>query len=131
VVERCPAILLLCLSIAGSASPAAAAGGPRVTYAGPAGNVTGPVTLTAKASGNGARIAAVTFVVDGAPRGSDTSAPFPLGLNPALVRGGRHTDRVVAGVRSAADRAPDGAGRASAGARPAAGPGEPLPPAGV
>ena len=96
MVKSWPAILLLCLSIAGSASPAAAAGGPRVTYAGPTGNVTGPVTLTAKATGNGGRIAAVTFMVDGAPRGSDTTAPYSLGLNPALVRGGRHTVRVVA-----------------------------------
>ena len=96
MVKSCPAILLLCLSIVGSASPAAAAGGPRVTYTGPTGNVTGPVTLTAKAKGNGARIAAVTFVVDGAPRGSDTTAPYSLGLNPALVRRGRHTVRVVA-----------------------------------
>jgi Periplasmic copper-binding protein (NosD)/Bacterial Ig domain len=96
VVKRWPASILLCLSIAGSASPGAAAGGPRVTYAGPTGNVTGPVTLTAKANGNGARIVAVTFVVDGAPRGSDTTAPYSLGLNPALVRGGRHTVRVVA-----------------------------------
>jgi hypothetical protein len=96
VVKNWPATLLLCLSIAGSASPAAAAGGPRVTYDGPTGNVTGPVTLTAKANGSGARIVAVTFVVDGAPRGSDTTAPYSLGLNPALVRGGRHTVRVAA-----------------------------------
>jgi len=96
VVKNWPATFLLCLSIGGSASPAAAAGGPRVTYDGPTGNVTGPVTLTAKTNGNGARIAAVTFVVDGAPRGSDTTAPYSLGLNPALVRGGRHTVRVVA-----------------------------------
>jgi parallel beta-helix repeat protein len=96
VVKNWPATFLLCLSIGGSASPAAAAGGPRVTYDGPTGSVTGPVTLTAKANGNGARIAAVTFVVDGAPRGSDTTAPYSLGLNPALVRGGRHTVRVVA-----------------------------------
>ncbi|HEX6680926.1 MAG TPA: right-handed parallel beta-helix repeat-containing protein [Gaiellaceae bacterium] len=96
VVKSWPAILLLCLSITGSASPAAAAGGPRVTYAGPTGNVSGPVTLTAKANGNGARIVAVTFVVDGVPRGSDTTPPYSLGLNPALIRGGRHTVRVVA-----------------------------------
>ena len=96
MVKNWPATLLLCLSIAGSASPAAAAGGPRVTYDGPTGNVTGPVTLTAKANGSGARIVAVTFVVDGAPRGSDTTAPYSLGLNPALVRGGRHTVRVAA-----------------------------------
>ena len=96
VVKRWPASILLCLSIAGSASAGVAAGGPRVTYDGPTGNVTGPLTLTAEAKGNGARIAAVTFVVDGAPRGSDTTAPYSLGLNPALVRGGRHTVRVVA-----------------------------------
>jgi parallel beta-helix repeat protein len=84
------------LSIAGSASPAAAAGGPRVTYDGPTGNVTGPVTLTAEAHDPGARVVAVTFVVDRAPRGSDTTAPYSLGLNPALFRPGRHTVRVVA-----------------------------------
>ena len=46
VVKRWPASILLCLSIAGSASAGVAAGGPRVTYDGPTENVTGPVTLT-------------------------------------------------------------------------------------
>jgi len=96
VVKSWAASLLLCLSIAGSASAGAPSGGPRVTYGGPTGNVNGPVTLTAEAHDAGARIAAVTFVVDGAPRGSDTSAPYSLGLNPALIRSGRHTVRVVA-----------------------------------
>jgi copper-binding protein NosD/Big-like domain-containing protein len=96
VVKWWAASLLLSLSIAGSASPAAASGGPRVTYDGPTGTVAGPVALTAEVHGDGARIAAVTFVVDGAPRGSDTTAPYSLGLNPALIRSGRHTVRVVA-----------------------------------
>jgi parallel beta-helix repeat protein len=96
VVKWWPASLLVCLWVAGSASSAAAAGGPRVTYDGPTGNVAGPVTLTAEARDYGARIAAVTFVVDGAPRGSDTTSPYSLGLNPALIRAGRHTVRAVA-----------------------------------
>lgn len=96
MVKFWAASLLLCLSIAGSASAGAPSGGPRVTYEGPTGNVDGPITLAAKAHDPGARIAAVTFVVDGAPRGSDTTAPYSLGLNPALIRSGRHTVRVVA-----------------------------------
>lgn len=96
MVKWCSASLVLCLSIAGSVATAAVSGGPRVSYGGPTGRVTGPVTLIAKAHGDGARIAAVTFLVDGAPRGSDTTAPYALTLNPALVRRGRHTVRVVA-----------------------------------
>jgi parallel beta-helix repeat protein len=96
VVKWCSASLVLCLSIAGSASAAAASGGPRVTYGGPTGHVSGPVRLIAEAHGAGARIAAVTFLVDGAPHGSDTTAPYSLTLNPSLVRRGRHTVRVVA-----------------------------------
>jgi hypothetical protein len=96
VVKWCSASLVFCLSIAGSASVTAAAGGPRVTYDGPTGEVRGPVRLIARAHGGGARIAAVTFLVDGAPRGSDTTAPYALTLEPALVRRGRHTIRVVA-----------------------------------
>ncbi|MGZ4332857.1 MAG: right-handed parallel beta-helix repeat-containing protein [Gaiellaceae bacterium] len=58
--------------------------------------MSGPVTLRAEAHGGGARVAAVTFLVDGAPLGSDTTAPYSLGLDPTLVGGGRHTVRVIA-----------------------------------
>jgi copper-binding protein NosD/Big-like domain-containing protein len=96
VVKWCSASLVLCLSIAGSACAAAASAGLRVTYDGPTGDVKGPVRLIAKAHDACARIAAVTFRVDGAPRGSDTAPPYALSLSPALLRRGRHTVRAVA-----------------------------------
>jgi parallel beta-helix repeat protein len=41
-------------------------------------------------------VVAVTFVLDGAPLGSDTVAPYALQLDPALVRVGTHRLRVTA-----------------------------------
>jgi len=38
----------------------------------------------------------VTFLLDGAPLGSDTIAPYTLTLNPGLVRPGRHKLSVAA-----------------------------------
>ncbi|HEY3206918.1 MAG TPA: right-handed parallel beta-helix repeat-containing protein [Gaiellaceae bacterium] len=83
-------ILGLWLAAAGTAAP------PQVSYKGPTGRVTGPVTLMADAKANVGRIVAVTFFLDGRPLGSDTTKPYSLGLNPALVRPSRHRVRVVA-----------------------------------
>ena len=80
----------LWVAAAGSAAP------PQVTYRGPTGRVTGPVTLAAEAKAQSGRIVAVTFFLDGRPLGSDTTAPYTLGLNPALVQPRRHRVQVVA-----------------------------------
>jgi parallel beta-helix repeat protein len=78
------------------ATAASAAPPLQVTYRGPTGRVTGPVTLTADAKAHMGRIVAVTFFLDGRPLGSDTTAPYTLGLNPALVQPRRHRVQVVA-----------------------------------
>jgi parallel beta-helix repeat protein len=74
----------------------AATGPPSVTLLGPHGKVERPTTLKASARAHSGRIAAVTFLLDGAPLGSDTIAPYTLTLNPGLVRAGRHALTVAA-----------------------------------
>src|SRR5215475_3864173 len=61
-----------------------AAGPPSVTLARPPGSVGGPTTLKAAAKASSGRIVAVTFVLDGVPLGSDTTAPYRLLLDPEL-----------------------------------------------
>jgi parallel beta-helix repeat protein len=73
-----------------------AAGPPSVTLLGSHGKVEHPTTLKASATATSGRIAAVTFLLDGSPLGSDTIAPYTLTLNPGLVRPGRHTLTVSA-----------------------------------
>jgi len=67
-----------------------AAGPPSVTLARPPGSVGGPTTLRATAKASSGRIVAVTFVLDGVPLGSDTTAPYRLLLDPELVAPGEH-----------------------------------------
>jgi parallel beta-helix repeat protein len=82
------------LSACGGSAPAGAAP-PRVTYSGPT-TLTRPSVLEAQAKADGARVVAVTFLLDGRPLGTDTSPPFAFGANPGLIRPGRHRLRVVA-----------------------------------
>jgi hypothetical protein len=84
---------------AATPGPAGAAAGPTVRYIGhhgPGGLLASPATLAAVASTSGGRIVAVTFLLDGRPLGSDTTAPYVLDVTPGLLRPGRHHLRVVA-----------------------------------
>jgi parallel beta-helix repeat protein len=74
----------------GSLLASTAAGPPSVTLLGPRGTVDRPTTLKASARARSGRIVAVTFLLDGAPLGSDTTAPYRLEVNPGLIRPGRH-----------------------------------------
>ena len=69
---------------------------PSVSFLGPD-RVTRPAALeaTARAS-SGSRIVAVTFFLDGRPLGSDTTRPYRLDVDPALLRPGPHRVRVEA-----------------------------------
>jgi hypothetical protein len=69
---------------------------PEVAYSGPGGTLAGLVTLRATASASGARVVAVTFLVDGAAAGSDTTAPYELQLDTARLARGEHRLRVEA-----------------------------------
>ena len=80
----------------GSLLSSAAAGSPSITLLGPPGKVERPTTLKASAKARSGRIAAVTFLLDGAPLGSDTVAPYAFTLNPGLVQPGRHALTVAA-----------------------------------
>jgi parallel beta-helix repeat protein len=67
-----------------------------VTLAKPPGSIGRPTTLKAAAKARSGRIVAVTFVLDGAPLGSDTTAPYRLLLDPELVPSGKHRLRATA-----------------------------------
>jgi parallel beta-helix repeat protein len=70
--------------------------GPTVEFVGPE-RVTGPVELTARARAvRGSRVVAVTFLLDGRPLGSDTTKPYRLDVDSALLPSGRHSVRVQA-----------------------------------
>ena len=71
---------------------------PRVAYTGPRGPVSGPVELQARArrAGPGARVVAVTFVVDGRPAGTDTTPPYRLEAGAPVLPAGVHHVRVQA-----------------------------------
>jgi hypothetical protein len=68
----------------------------QVAYLGPHGDISGVVRLPAAASSRGARIVAVTYLLDGKPLGSDTTPPFALDVNTGLLLPGRHVLRIVA-----------------------------------
>jgi hypothetical protein len=73
---------------------------PRVAYRGPR-ELSGPVTLraapAATTAGSGAsRIVAVTFLLDGQPLGTDTTAPYELDVNAGFLAPGSHQVRVAA-----------------------------------
>jgi parallel beta-helix repeat protein len=92
------AAFALFVALAALALPSAALGKPpRVAYLGPATHLAGPIVLRASATaGRNARIVAVTFLLDGKPLGSDTTAPYNLDLDAGLLPDGAHTIRVVA-----------------------------------
>ncbi len=58
--------------------------------------LTKPTQLVAKASSKRARVVAVTFLLDGRPLGSDTTAPHSLDVDPALLPAGNHRLEVEA-----------------------------------
>jgi Periplasmic copper-binding protein (NosD)/Bacterial Ig domain len=64
--------------------------GPRVAYTGPRGRVSGPVELRARVRRAGARVVAVTFLVDGRPAGTDTTPPYRLEAGPPALTTGVH-----------------------------------------
>ena len=69
---------------------------PSVEYLGPE-RLTRPVDLQARArSAAGSRVVAVTFLLDGRPLGSDTTRPYRLDVNPALLPTGSHRLQVDA-----------------------------------
>ena len=77
-------------------SEPAAGKGPTVEFLGPE-RLTRPADLTARArSVAGSRVVAVTFLLDGRPLGSDTTRPYRLDVDPALLPPGRHRVRVQA-----------------------------------
>ena len=67
----------------------------RVAYTGPR-RLEGIATLRASVRRAGARIVAVTFLLDGEPLGTDTRPPYRLDVDASLVPSGRHRLRVVA-----------------------------------
>jgi hypothetical protein len=74
-----------------------ASAGPamRVRYAGPR-RLHGRVTLRARVRRPRARVVAVTFLLDGKPLGTDTTAPHALDVDASLLKPGRHRIRVQA-----------------------------------
>jgi hypothetical protein len=66
-----------------------------VRFLGPR-RLTEPVLLEARAAGSRNRVVAVTFLLDGRPLGSDTTAPYALDVDPALLPQGSHLLRVEA-----------------------------------
>ena len=77
-------------------APAArAAAGPNVEYLGPE-SLTAASRLKARATARSGRVIAVTFMLDGQPLGSDTTAPYELDVDPGALPAGSHQVRVVA-----------------------------------
>ena len=71
-------------------SEPAAASGPSVEFLGPE-RLTRPAELEARARpASGSRVVAVTFFLDGRPLGSDTTRPYRLDVDPALLPPGDH-----------------------------------------
>lgn len=58
--------------------------------------LTKPGTLDARARAYSSRVVAVTFTLNGRPLGSDTTTPYKLDVDPALLPAGRHRLRVAA-----------------------------------
>jgi hypothetical protein len=90
---------VICGALAAATPSPAGAAGPTVRYVGhhgPGGLLASPATLSAVASTSGGRIVAVTFLLDGRPLGSDTTAPYVLDVTPGLLRPGRHRLSVAA-----------------------------------
>jgi len=77
-----------------------------VEFLGPK-RLTKPGTLDARARAYSGRVVAVTFTLNGRPLGSDTTTPYELDVDPALLPAGRHQLRVAA-VDSLGRRASSG-----------------------
>ena len=73
-----------------------ATGPPTLKFLGPSGPIVRPTTLRATATASSGRVVAVTFLLDGVPLGSDTTAPYTLDVNPGLLQPGPHRLRVDA-----------------------------------
>ena len=74
----------------------AAGNAPSVEFLGPE-RLTRPAELAAGARAlSGSRVVAVSFFLDGRPLGSDTTKPYRLDVEPALLPQGRHQLRVEA-----------------------------------
>jgi parallel beta-helix repeat protein len=98
-----------CSSSSSSTEPPAAdapSRPPIVEFLGPS-RLTKPGTLEARARARSSRVVAVTFMLDGRPLGSDTTTPYELDVDPALLPAGRHGLR-VATVDSLGRRASSG-----------------------
>ena len=67
----------------------------RVAYTGPR-RLEGIATLRARVRPAGGRVVAVTFLLDGEPLGTDTTAPYRLDVDASLLPRGRHRLRVAA-----------------------------------
>jgi hypothetical protein len=90
-------IFLVIAAIPASASPlVASVRSPRVSYLGPMERFSRLTTLHASASTRGARVVAVTFLLDGKPLGSDTTKPYSLDIDAGTLRAGIHQVSVTA-----------------------------------
>jgi Right handed beta helix region len=91
---------------------------PTLRYAGPRG-IAGRTTLRADARRGSVRTVAVTFLLDGRPLGTDTTAPFALDVEAGLLPPGRHGLRLAAvdalGGRATSRSVPVSVGAPSAG----------------
>jgi parallel beta-helix repeat protein len=76
-------------------APPAASGAVSVRFVGPY-RLTKATALEAQAGARPARVIAVTFLLDGRPLGSDTTEPYRLDVDPALLPAGKHSLRVAA-----------------------------------
>jgi Right handed beta helix region/Bacterial Ig domain len=77
------------------AAHTAAGAPPFVRFVGPR-RLTKPTVLEAAARARHGRVVAVTFVLDGRPLGSDTTKPYALDVDPALLPPGKHRLQVTA-----------------------------------
>jgi len=86
-----------CTDSPSSSAPAAppVSSSPSVRFLGPQ-RLTKPSLLEAKAGAPRSRVVAVTFFLDDRPVGSDTTEPYALDVDPALLPAGSHKLRVEA-----------------------------------
>jgi hypothetical protein len=96
------AVLLAAAGCSGESTPTPSSAertsgrGPSVEFLGPE-RLTRLVNLEARARpAAGSRVVAVTFFLDGRPLGSDTTRPYRLDVEPALLPQGSHQVRVEA-----------------------------------
>lgn len=76
--------------------PEAASPPVEVSYRGPGHVLTGEIALRATATAKGARVVAVTFLLDGKAIGSDTTPPYALDVSTRLLPQGEHRLRIAA-----------------------------------